>query len=139
MKITSLSHKIASWSLILGGIGHTTAALSNPKTAELNELLSTMKAFTTHLLGSEVNMFSFHQGFSLMMGLLLFGYGALNLLILKNNVQAQMPSNILILNIIISLVSVVLSVKYFFLIPIVLTGMAFLGFSISLVAKNYKI
>lgn len=138
MKITLLSYKIACWSLILGGIVHTVTALTAPKSAELKEILLKMKAFTAQMLGSEINMLSFHQGFSLMMGLLLFGYGALNFLILQNNQQAYIPTNILLLNSIVSLISVALSIQYFFMVPIVLTGIAFFGFSISLITKNSR-
>jgi len=135
MKITMISFKIASWNLLLGGIIHSVTDLLSPKTAKQIEYTNRMKEFTGQALGTEFNVFSFFQGFSLMMGLFLIGYGALNLLILKNNQQAQLPSNILILNIIISLVSVILSIKYFFIIPTILVGIPLLGFSISYLTK----
>ncbi|PHR30309.1 MAG: hypothetical protein COA38_10760 [Fluviicola sp.] len=136
MKVSRLSFKIASWTLIVGGLIHTVSDLATPKTAEMNVLALQMREFTAEIMGSEINMLSFHQGFSLMMGLLLFGYGALNVLILKNNQQAQLPSNILGLNIIISLIGVALSINYFFIVPILLTGIPLIGFSISLLTKN---
>jgi len=135
MKITLISFKIASLALLLGGIFHSLSDLLSPETPERNKIILQMKAITNQIFGTEFNMFSFFQGFSLMMGLLLFGYGALNLLILKNNQQADIPSNILILNIIITLVSVILSVKYFFIVPIAITSIAFLGFLISFITK----
>jgi len=135
MKVTSMSYKIASWALVLGGVLHSLSDLLSPDTPERNEIMLQMKEITSQIFGTEFNMLSFFQGFSLMMGLLLFGYGALNLLILKNNQQADIPSNILILNIIVTLVTVMLSVKYFFIVPIVLTSIAFVGFSISFIAK----
>lgn len=136
MKVSILSFKIASWTLIVGGIIHTVSDLATPKTAEMNVLALQMREFTAEIMDSEINMLSFHQGFSLMMGLLLFGYGALNLLIQKNNQKAQLPSNILVLNIIISLIGVALSINYFFIVPILLTGIPLIGFSISLLTKN---
>jgi len=138
MQITRTSYKIASWTLLIGGIGHTAAALTTPKTAELIELSVKMEEFTAHVLGMEINMYDFHQGFSLMMGLLLVGYGALNVLILKNNKQNPLPSNIIILNIIITLISALLSLNYFFIIPILLTSIPFIGFLISFITKHKK-
>ncbi len=99
-------------------------------------MIVTMKDLTFQMLGTEANIFYFYQGFSLMMGTLLIGYGLLNILILKNNQQSNLPSNILILNIIISLVSVIISIKYFFIVPIAFTGIPFLGFMISLSTKK---
>ena len=138
MKAEKISSKVASWSLILVGIGHTITDLTSPKTALQNDFIIKMKEFPIEVLGSETNIFSFHQGFSLMMGILLFGYGLLNILIIRNNQTISIPTNIVILNIIICLISLVLSIKYFFIVPIVFTGIAFLGFSISLITKLRK-
>jgi len=74
-----------------------------------------------------------------MMGLLLIGYGALNILILKNNQQADVPTNIITLNIIITFVSVILSIKYFFFIPTILTSIPLLGFLISFITKIRRV
>ena len=136
MRITLISYKIASWSLLIVGFGHTITYLTAPKTLEQNDMIITMKDMTFQMLGTEANIFSFYQGFSLMMGILLIGYGLLNILILKNNKQLNLASNILILNIIISLVSLILSVKYFFIVPIIFTSIPLVGFIISLSTKN---
>ncbi len=138
MKITVVSNKIASWSLLLIGIGHTITYLTSTNTVEQDEIVRQMEMFTFQLLGAEANVFSFYQGFSLMMGLLLFGYGALNLLILNTNKDDRLPVTILILNVFISLVSVILSVNYFFIVPVVFTSIALFGFSIALITKNRK-
>ena len=115
MKVEKISSKIASWSLIFVGVGHTITDLTSPKTALQNDFIIKMKEFPIEVLGSETNIFSFHQGFSLMMGLLLFGYGLLNVLILRSNRAIPIPPNIIILNIIVCLISLLLSIKYFFL------------------------
>lgn len=138
MKIEKISSKIASWSLIFVGIGHTITDLTSPKTESQNDFIIKMKEFPIEVLGSEINIFSFHQGFSLMMGLLLFGYGLLNILIFRNNQTSPIPTNIIILNIIICVISFILSIKYFFIVPIVFTGIALLGFAISLIIKLRK-
>ena len=129
--------KIASSALIFVGIGHTITDLTSPKTEAQNDFLLKMKEFTIEILGTETNIFSFHQGYSLMMGLLLFGYGLLNILISKNNKESGLPTNILVLNSIVCFASLLLSIRYFFVVPIVLTGIAFTGYTISLI-KNKK-
>lgn len=136
MKVTLMSYKIASWTLLLGGLIHTISDLLAPETPEKNEIIGQMKAYTGQVLGTEFNLFGFFQGFSFTMGLLFVGYGALNLLILKNNQQVQLPSNILLLNIVVTLISVIISIKYFFLIPTLLVGIPFLGFLISFLTQN---
>jgi hypothetical protein len=136
MKIALLSTKIASWSLLLVGIGHTTTYLTTPNTAAQDEIVRQMETFTFELLGTDANIFYFYEGFSLMMGLLLFGYGALNLFMLTNNKEGSLHNKVLILNFIISLTSVILSVKYFFIVPVVFTSIALFGFSIALITKN---
>ncbi len=136
MEMRLRSYRVASWSLVLGGIGHTVADLTTPQTAAQSKLILEMKAFVVQILGGTANVFSFYQGFSLMMGLLLFGYGTLNLLLLKNNGQAPLPTNILLLNCLITLISVVLSIQYFFIVPIVLTGIALLGYSVSILTQK---
>ncbi|WP_458626742.1 LIC_13387 family protein [Winogradskyella sp. PC D3.3] len=113
MKIEKISSKIASWSLIFVGIGHTITDLTSPKTSSQNDFIIKMKEFPIEILGSNATIFSFHQGFSLMMGLLLFGYGLLNILILRNNQALSIPTNIVIFNIIICLICLALSIKYF--------------------------
>ncbi|MGH1334984.1 MAG: LIC_13387 family protein [Aureispira sp.] len=136
MKTANRSYKIASWTLMLGGIIHTVSDLMAPETAERKEIMLQMKAFTGQVLGAEFNLLSFFQGFSFMMGLLLFGYGALNLLILKNNQEADLPYNILIFNVVITLAAVLLSIQYFFIVPVLLTGIPFLGFVTALLTRK---
>ena len=136
MKTSLVSYKIASWSLLVIGFGHTITFLTAPNTSEQNELITTMKALNFNMLGVDANIFSFYTGFSLMMGLLLIGYGVINLLMLKNNRQSRLPNNILILNIIISFFSVVISLKYFFIVPVIFTTIPLIGYLISLSTRN---
>ncbi len=138
MNVKKTSSKIASWSLILVGIGHTITDLTSTKSETQIDFIQKMKEFPIEIMGTETNIFSFHQGFSLMMGLLLFGYGLLNILILRNNQASSIPTNIIIFNIIICVISFVLSIKYFFIVPIVFTGISLLGFAISLIIKLRK-
>lgn len=136
MKIKLISFKIASWALLLGGIFHSLSDILSPMTPERIEIMTKMRSLSSHVLGTEFNMLSFFKGFSFMMGLLTFGYGALNVVIVKSFKNTDIPNRILILNTIITLMCLVISVKYFFLIPIILTAIPFIGFSISLLTKN---
>ncbi|MDO6759353.1 hypothetical protein Q4566_04005 [Tamlana sp. 2_MG-2023] len=138
MNTEKISSKIASWSLMFVGIGHTITDLTSRKTSSQNDFIIKMKEFPIEVLGSNATIFSFHQGFSLMMGLLLFGYGLLNILILRNNQTSPIPVNIVFFNIVICLISLVISIKYFFIVPILFIGIAFLGFTISLITKRIK-
>lgn len=133
MNYAKIGYKIACWSLMIGGVGHTTMSVLSPLTPKQLSLIQTMKEFSIQAMGTETNIYSFHQGFSLMMGLLLFSYGLLNLFILKNSKQVNLPPNILLLNSIVTLICTILSFKYFFIVPIALTGLAFLGFSYSFI------
>lgn len=134
MKIKKNSYRIASWSFMLVGIGHTITDLTSPKTLTQKEFILTMKSFAISILGTETSVFSFHQGYSLMMGLLLFGYGLLNLLVINNN-AIYISRSILSLNITVSLIAVILSLKYFFIVPVVFTSVALFGFTISFISK----
>ena len=138
MKATLRSFKIASWALLIGGMIHTIADLFSPSTPQKEEILNQMKAFNGQVLGTTFDLASFFQGFSLMMGLLLIGYGAINVLLLKNNQGSALPTNILILNIIITFVTVLISIKYFFIIPVILTSIPFVGYLISFITKTSK-
>ncbi len=136
MNLKTKSFNIASWSLAFGGLFHSFSDLLSPKTTERIEIMNQMKALTSHILDTEFNMLSFFQGFSLMMGLLTFAYGTINVMLLKSYKDIEIPNNILILNTLVTLVCLILSIQYFFIIPIVLTGIPFLGYLTALIAKK---
>lgn len=136
MNYSKNGYKIACWSFILVGTGHIFTDLFGPKTPDQNEFIQTMKDFTIQLAGTETSIFSLHQGFSLTMGALLIAYGLLNLLILRNNHPTSPATNILMLNILISVACVVLSALFFFTVPIVLTSLACLGFIVSFLTRT---
>ncbi|MFD1552881.1 hypothetical protein DNU06_08045 [Putridiphycobacter roseus] len=133
MKANKIAFKLACWSLIIGGIIHTAAEIFSPTNPEMLTRIETMKSFTFQLLGTESSIYSFYLGFSFMMGLLLFSFGMVNFLMLKNSKDEPIPSNILILNSAVTLIGTVLSIQFFFMVPILLIGVAFLGFTFSLI------
>lgn len=134
--IHKFSFKLASWSFLLLGIGHTITDLTSPKTIEQEKLIVEMKAFSIQIAGSETSVYSFHLGFSLMMGLLLFGYGFLNLLITKDKQERNIASSIIVFNLVISAISLLLSIKYFFIVPVVFTSISLFAYSIAFITKK---
>lgn len=136
MRVEKLTFKIASWSLIIVGVGHTITYLSSPKNAKQLEMIQSMKDFTTEMMGSKISIFDFHHGFSLIMGTLLTAYGLLNLFISQE--LKIIANRILILNMVVTLIASVLSIKYFFAVPIVLTSLAFVSFTISYLGQKTK-
>jgi len=136
MNLSKISYKIASWSLILVGIGHTITTLLSSPTAVQKEFIVKMQNFSVDIFGSQTNIYSLHLGFSLMMGLLLFGYGLLSLQILKT--QQNPTFSVLVLNILITLMAVIISQLLFFIIPVLFTSVAMIGFITALITKkNY--
>lgn len=134
MKCLLIVFKVGSWSYILVGLGHLVTSMSVPVTAERVEIIQAMKDFPIVMLGTESNLYLFHEGFSLMMGFLLFAYGLLNLLVVRKN---KIPSkDIIAVNIVVSLVALALSIRYFFIVPIFFLGTALLCFAIALAVSN---
>lgn len=124
-------YKAGCWSFIFVGIGHVVASKSVPSTPERIEIVQEMKEFSISMLGTESNLYLFHEGFSLMMGILLIGYGFLNLAFMK---ECIIPGKqIIIINIAVSLITFVVSVKYFFIVPVVVLCIAFLCFFMALI------
>ncbi len=126
MNSNSMLSKVGSWAFVLVGIGHLVTSTFGPDVPGQLEILDTMREFPITMLGTESNLFLFHEGFSLMMGLMLFGYGLLNLSLLR---ELSMPSSrMLAINVSISLVAFCLSLRNFFAVPVFLLGVASLCF-----------
>ncbi|MDC0230807.1 hypothetical protein OAK19_02485 [Aureispira] len=131
-------YKVGSWSFILVGIGHLIGHFLTPKTSEQIEMLQIMKEFTIVMPGTDTNLLLFYTGFSIMMGIMLISYGFINLMFLKNNKQNNVAGNqILITNTLVSLISLILAIKYFFIFPILLMTLALTGFTLALII-TYK-
>ena len=140
MKLLPIIYKAGCWSYILVGIGHIVTSMFIPNTPERVEIVQAMEKFSISMPGTESNLYLFHEGFSLMMGVLLIGYGLLNLSIAK---ASRMPSkNTILINAVTSLIALIISINYFFMVPSVFLGVAFLCFSIALAiscsSKNHS-
>lgn len=135
MNIAKRFYLIGSWALTILGIGHLIGHFTIPKTAEAMVLADSMRAFEINLLGTKSNLFLFHEGFSLMMGILCLSYGLLNLASLNHNAAVYLSNKqALIVNIVAALATCILSITNFFIVPISLAGIAF--FSFLIVAKQ---
>ncbi len=72
-----------------------------------------------------------------MMGVLFVGYGLLSLFSAKTAMISE--KRIIFINTVISLFAFVISIKYFFIVPVIFLGMAFLCFSMSLISGTKSI
>lgn len=142
MKKATLYYKIGAWSLVILGIGHLLAHVSLSMFAQTAEQLSiaqVMTAFQINLLGSESNLMNFHNGYSLMMGILVLSYGLMNLIFVKYNSNAYVNIQpILILNSITALITCMLSIQLFFIVPIALSGIASVAFVLAYINNTKK-
>jgi hypothetical protein len=92
-----------------------------------------MRGFVIDMPGRSGNLYQYHQGFSLMMGVLLVAYGAHAILFVRSKYigpSDELP--VLILHTTVSAIAVVMSALFFFLIPLILTTLALVAFGIAL-------
>lgn len=131
MKSLSIIYKAGCWSFILVGLGHIVTSMLVPNTPERVNIIQEMKNFSISIAGTRSNLYLFHEGFSLMMGVLLIGYGFLNLLL--TDAWMIPGKNIILINVTVSLIAFVISIKYFFMVPTILLCAAFLCFVMALI------
>lgn len=123
-----------SWALVILGAGHLVTSQLTPVSAPLGRVISSMERLPVAMLGRTGNLYEYHVGFSLMMGILLIGYGALALAAFRGRAadhHADRPA--LATSALVSAVAVVASVKFFFAVPVVMTSVALLAYAIALV------
>ncbi|PCJ50904.1 MAG: hypothetical protein COA74_00060 [Gammaproteobacteria bacterium] len=126
--------KTGCWSFILVGTGHIVTSIFIPNTPERIKIVQEMKNFSISMSGTESNLYLFHEGFSLMMGILLIGYGLLNLSLTK---ASTVPENkIIIINLTVSLIAFVISIKQFFIVPVIFLCIASLSFHFSYTTQS---
>jgi hypothetical protein len=133
MKNSKFYYKIGAWSFVLLGIGHLLAHLSMPKTEEQMILVRSMEQFKVNLLGSGTNVLDFYNGFSIVMGFSILSYGLLNLVLIKYNYSSFSNLRpILLLNGLVAIITCILSIQFFFILPpVLLTGIATLAFALA--------
>lgn len=129
MNKAKLFHKIGSWSLILFGMVHLTSYVFGPKTAELEAVLRAMMDLVIAVPGNDTTLFLFYEGYSLLMGGMLVGYGiAMLLLASGNSFDVLRRTHVPKLNVLVSLVAVAVAAVYFFSVAVVFTGISFASY-----------
>ena len=119
---------------ILSGIGHTVFELG-PKPASIHDLILAQQQTIISMPGTETSVYRLTLGVSLIMGLMLLGYGVTHFAILLSTPKQNLPSlPIQIINLIFVIAAFVLTINYLFMVPIVLTGLATLCFAFVLIA-----
>lgn len=140
MKKSNLYYKIGAWALVILGIGHPSTHLLMTKTEEQMAMAQSMKQFKITLLGTESNMLSFYNGFSLIMGFSILSYGLLNLVLIKYKLNSSPNFRpILLFNSLISIATCLLSIQFFYIVPpILFTGIASLAFALAYLSYPKK-
>jgi len=130
METSEILFHVGSASMILVGVGHTLGELTSGKQTlpdEVEQVIASMKITEVQMPGRKVALFDMMRGFSFMMGAALIVLGVLNHLIASFAVQSTW---ILIVNIAFAAFSVAISVRYFFIFPVVfmaITTVCYLG------------
>jgi hypothetical protein len=127
-------YKIGAWAFVLVGTGHLLTNWLAPKTIELVAMLNSMREFPIVMPGSAGNLYQYHTGFSLMMGCLLIAYGMQMLLTLTDHILQNI--RVLTFHTLVATIGVVLSVMYFFLVPIAFMALAMITFSFCLLLAH---
>lgn len=126
--------KMGSWAFVMLGVGHLVTQLTIPHSPERDAVTDAMALFIIEMPGRVGTMLDYHQGFSLMMGFLLIGYGVRTLLQLRCKSHiANDEVSLLMCDVAVSVVAFAVSANHFFAVPVALTGLALLAFSAALV------
>lgn len=132
-----LFYRIGSWAFILLGVGHLVTQWFAPRTAEQEAILEVMRNFAVRLPGSEGNLYLYHVGFSSTMGVLLIAYG-LQALVMASfcNHNPEAERRLFALHTGVSVLAALLSLQFFFLVPIVFMSVASLFFGLCFFVKQ---
>ncbi len=132
-----LFYRIGSWAFILLGGGHLLTLWFAPRTAEQDAILEVMRNFPVRLPGSDGNLYLYHVGFSSTMGVLLIAYGLQALAIgplCAHNPAAE--RRLFALHTGVSVLALLLSLKFFFIVPIAFMSVASLFYGLCFFLKR---
>ena len=124
-------YRIGSWAFILLGVGHLLTQWLAPRTAEQDAIHEVMRNFPVRLAGSDGNLYLYYVGFSSTMGVLLIAYGLLALAmapLYANHLAAG--RRLVALHTGVSVLTVLLSLKFFFIVPVVFMSVASLSYGL---------
>ncbi|HHG91119.1 MAG TPA: hypothetical protein ENJ90_11680 [Devosia sp.] len=110
-----------------------------PKSEKGEELSQLLATFILELPGGQVSAYSLFFGISLLMGLMLIGFGIANLLVLHRTPKDHLPPlSFQTVNMLFSLLALLLAWNYLFILPTLLTGLSFLCFLFVLIAGKVR-
>ena len=124
MDTPELLHTIAAVSIAMTGLAHTAGELTaKPETRpdDVQEVIASMRSTTVQFPGRRIPLSQMMTGFSLMMGVSLMMIGVLNYLVSAYAVDCR---PLLATNLAFSAFGLFISLRYFFIFPVVLMALA---------------
>lgn len=124
---------------VFSGFGHLFFELFAPRNPEAMQMIEAQKAFQISMPGTQTTLYTLTFGVSVILGLMLIGYGVMNLQVARETPKGALPSRTFqIINIVFALIAFILAWNYLFLIPTILTGAASVCFiSVFVLARRY--
>jgi hypothetical protein len=137
VKLTQILFSIGGWNYIVLGVLHLAYFGAITLSANRPAVVATMRATPTPLgmFGRQTDLLSLYNGFSFMMAVMLITAGGLS--VLAQWIDSDFPSHsgaILGFNVVLSLVALILSVKFFFGAPVWLFLVSFVAYTATFVA-----
>ena len=141
MKLAHILFSIGAWNYIVLGLGHIayfgTVALSTDRSA----VIATMRETPSRLgmFGRRMDLLSVYYGFSFMMAVMLIAAGGLSLL--AQRIDTDFPSQsgaVLVFNVVLSLVALIMSVKFFFGSPVWWFLVSFVAYTAAFVVGRFN-
>jgi hypothetical protein len=131
-----LLYRIGSWAFVLLGLGHLMTQWFAPKTVEQEAILEVMRNFAIRLPGSDGNLYLYHMGFSTTMGVLLMAYGFQALMVASVcEDHPKTAHRLFALHTCVAVGAALLSLKFFFAVPIVFMTVASVAFGVGFFLK----
>jgi hypothetical protein len=125
--------KMASWFLLLLGALHTVfdqlSRWLNKEELAQSTVFSEMKTYQINLFGPHT-LYEFYSGFSLAMGILLIGYGVLNLCVIKH-IEPNKVYKLATPNLFLCLFMLFISIIYFHLLATGMIIISLIGYIVS--------
>ncbi len=127
---------VAAWALLVTGVGHTVLVVVSAVSETPRDQLDVRQAMvetTTRVAGLDRSLWQLFSGFSLVMALLLVGFGALNLLLVRRHPGVLLESRaVLWLDLAVVLTALGIAVRLLPAPPIVLLGLAVVAVVVAL-------
>lgn len=131
---TRVLSRVGALSFIVLGAGHLATTLFAPKPADAGAVIDAMRGFAIAMPGRVGSMYDYYQGFGLMMGILLIAYGLLAMLVLSADRGGSNQRGVLTLHVSVASLALAMSLRFFFAVPVVATGIALVAWGIALVS-----